>query len=95
MNEKLNNYKTPADRDCKSAIPSVPTGQLKIKGGSWQKHDLVNSILKHYLESSPKYQARQLGGHKPYIKGTHTAELKIKFDLDGSYGRLGNSLVEF
>jgi hypothetical protein len=65
------------------------------KGVQWEKYDFVNSICATYLNLSPKNQARQLGEHKPYIKGTLAAELKMKSELNGIYGRLGNSFMDY
>jgi len=94
MNAKPNNYNTPVDGDCKNAAPIVSTGQPETKGGYRKKHDLVTLIVRHYLGSSPKNQVRQLGGHKPY-QGKRNVDLKMKSELNGSYGRLGNSFMIF
>jgi len=100
------NLLTPADGDCKNAASCVSTGQPETKGGYWQKYDLVTSIFTHYLgsssknqvrqlESSPKNQVRRLGGPNLYIIGAHAAELKIKSDWSGGYGRFGKSFIDF
>jgi len=36
--------------------------------------------MKHYLKSSPKNQARQIGGRYPY-KGKQNIDLEIKSEL--------------
>ena len=64
------------------------------KGGYSPKYDFVNSIYVNYLFLSPKNQARQLGEHMPY-QGTRNVDLKMKSELNGSYGRLGNSFMIF
>ena len=75
--------------------PEFPPGNHITKGGYSPKYDFVNSIYVNYLFLSPKNQVRQLGGPKPYIKGTHTAEPKINSELTGTYGRLGKSVMDF
>ena len=102
------NLLTPVDGVCKNAGTAFFTGQPEIKGGYWQKHDLVTSIIAHYLgsssknqvrqlESSPKNQVRQLGGPKPNIIGIgkRIAILKRKSELNGSYGRFGKSFKHY
>ena len=100
------NLLTPVDGVCKNAASCVSTGQPEIKGGFWKNNDLVTSIFAHYLESSskkqvrqlessPKNQVRQLGGPNLYIIGAHAAELKIKSDWSGGYGRFGKSFIDF
>ena len=100
------NLLTPVDGVCKNAASCVSTGQPEIKGGFWKNYDFVYSIFAHYLglsskkqvrqlESSPKNQVRQLGGPNQYIIGTHAAELKIKSDWSGGYGRFGKSFMDF
>jgi hypothetical protein len=74
------------------AASNVSAGQPIAKGGCSQKHDLVTPIFAHYLVSSPKNQVRLLGGPKPYIKGTHTAEPKINSELTGTYGHTDKSV---
>jgi len=96
------NLLTPVDGVCKNAASCVSTGQPEIKGGFWKNYDFVYSIFAHYLgsssknqvrqlESSPKKQVCQLGGHMPY-QGKRNVDLKINAELNGTYGRLDKSV---
>ena len=67
-----------------------PPDNRITKGGYWPKYNFINSICATYLFYSPKNQARQLVGHKPY-QGTRNVDLRIKAELTGTYGRLGKS----
>jgi hypothetical protein len=67
-----------------------PADNRITKGGYWPKYNFINSICVTYLFLSPKNQARQLSEHKPY-QGKQNVDLRIKVELNGTYGRLGNS----
>jgi len=62
----------------------ISTGKPETKGGQKKRIKINNNEVSYY--NSPKNQARQLSGHKHYIKGAHTAELKMKSERNGIYG---------
>jgi hypothetical protein len=80
MNAEPNIFNTPVNDICKNTLVVFFTGQPGTKGGYWRRYDLVTATFTHYLKSSPKKQAHQIGGRYPY-KGKRNIDLEIKFEL--------------
>lgn len=67
MRKKPQNFLTPVKKDKKLEHSAVPIGQPETKGGCCEEEKIINQNLHHYLNVSPKKQARQLGGQNLYI----------------------------